>query len=109
MSDEKRKHGRVPLVMEASWEGAGSRSKARTTDISVTGCFIDTQGAVSVGDILNINFIPPDGKPIAVQGRVMYQQRGLGFGVRFIRIPELDRLHLSALLRTGSGETRRTG
>ncbi len=73
MTDEKRKHGRLPLVMEVSWEGSGNKSLARTTDISETGCFVDTLGPVGVGDTLNINLIAPDGKGISVQGQVMYQ------------------------------------
>ena len=98
MTDEKRRHGRIPLVMEASWDGSGSKSVARTTDISVTGCFIDTLGQVGVGDTLNLRFKPPDGEYISVQGKVMYQQTGLGFGVRFTKISDSDRLRLDAIL-----------
>jgi hypothetical protein len=102
MTDEKRKHGRIPLVMEASWEGSGSRSLSRTTDISATGCFIDAQGSVEVGDILNINLIPADGQRISVQG-------GVGFGVRFTKISDSDRLRLDAILKADLQEPRRNG
>ena len=99
MTDEKRKHGRLPLVMEVSWEGSGNKSLARTTDISETGCFVDTLGPVEVGETLNINFVSPDGKGISVQGRVMYQQTGVGFGVRFTKVSDADRLRLAAILK----------
>ena len=98
MIDERRKHGRLPVVLEASWEGSGSRSLARTTDISLTGCFIDTQGEVGIGEIVNIKLITHERNCISVQGVVMYYQRGVGFGVRFTGISEADRLRLNALL-----------
>ena len=108
MTDEKRKHGRASLVMEASWEGSGTRSAARTVDISVTGCFIDTPALVAVGDTLNLKLKPHDGEFISVQGMVMYQQPGLGFGLRFTKISDADRLRLDALLNPDL-QTRRTG
>ena len=99
MNDEKRKHGRQPLVMEASWDGSGIKSRARTVDISATGCFIDTLGQVEVGETLNLKFTVPDGEYISVQGVVKYQMLSLGFGVRFTRIADSDRLRLDALLK----------
>lgn len=108
MSDERREHRRLQLVLEASWEGSGSRSLARTTDISLAGCFIDSQGEVAVGEVVNIKLISSDGNYIAVQGEVMYLQRGVGFGVRFTKISDADRLRLDALLNPDL-QTRRTG
>ena len=99
MTDEKRKHGRQPLVMEASWEESGSKSRARTVDISATGCFIDTLGQVEVGETLNLKLTLPDGEFILVQGVVMNRMPSLGFGVRFTRISDSDRLRLDALLK----------
>ena len=99
MTDEKRKHGRQPLVMEASWEGSGIKSRARTVDISATGCFIDTLGQVEVGETLNLKLTFRDGEHISVQGVVKYQMPSLGFGVRFTRISDSDRLRLDAFLK----------
>jgi len=99
MTDEKRKHGRQPLVMEASWDGSGIKSRARTCDISATGCFIDTLAQAEVGETLNLKLTLPDGEYISVQGVVKYQMPSLGFGVRFTRISDTDRLRLDALLK----------
>jgi hypothetical protein len=98
MTDEKRKHGRQPLVMEASWEGSGIKSRARTVDISATGCFIDTLGEVEVGEKLNLKLTFHDGEYISVQAVVMYRMPSLGFGVRFTKISDSDRLRLDTLL-----------
>ena len=99
MTDEKRRHGRQPLVMEASWDGSGIKSRARTVDISATGCFIDTLAQVELGETLSLKLTLPDGEYISVQGVVKYQMPSLGFGVRFTRISDSDRLRLDALLR----------
>lgn len=98
MTDEKRKHGRQPLVMEASWEGSGIKSRARTVDISATGCFIDTLGEVEVGEKLNLKLTLHGGEYISVQAVVMYRMPSLGFGVRFTKISDSDRLRLDTLL-----------
>lgn len=109
MTDEKRKHARLPLVMEASWEGSGSKSLARTVDISATGCFIDTLGPAEVGETLNLRLTLHDGEYISVEGVVMYRMPSLGFGVRFTKISPSDRLRLDALLDMEAKDTRRTG
>jgi hypothetical protein len=98
MTDEKRRADRVSLVLEVSWEGSGNKSSARTTDISATGCFIDTLGQAEVNDILNLRFKPPDGDYIALEGKVIYQQPGVGFGVRFTRMSDPDRRRLETIL-----------
>ena len=98
MTDEKRKHDRVPVVLEVSWEGSGNKSSARTTDISATGCYIDSLAQVGVNDILNLKFKPPDAEDISVEAKVMYQQVGVGFGVRFTRMSDPDRRRLEAIL-----------
>jgi hypothetical protein len=109
MTEEKRKHGRVPLVMEASWDGSGSRSSARTVDISASGCFIDTLGIVEVGETLNLRLTLNETEYISVQGEVVYRMPGLGFGVQFTKVSDSDQLRLDALLNMEAQDTRRTG
>ena len=94
--------------MEASWEGFGSKSLARTVDISATGCFIDTLAPVEVGETLDLR-LTHDGEYFSMQGVVMYRMPSLGFGVRFTRISDSDRLRLDALLKMDAEDTRRTG
>ena len=98
MTDNKRQHGRFPLVMEAVWEGATGRSQARTTDISEGGCFVDTHGQTGVGEVLSLKLTTPDGDSISVQAEVIYQLPRFGFGVHFKEISDTDRARLKALL-----------
>ena len=103
MTDDKRQHGRFPLVMEAAWEGATGKSQARTTDISEGGCFVDTHGQTAVGEMLTLQLTTPDAESITVQAEVIYHLPRFGFGVRFKQISDSDRARLKALL--GSGGT----
>ncbi len=102
---ENRRHGRFSLVMEVSW----ATSRGRTTDISATGCFIDSLVQVTVGETLDFKLTPSEGEQILVRAEVVYHQPGLGFGIRFKKISDPDRLRLDAILNAEVSETRRTG
>ena len=99
MSDEKRKHERVPVVLEVNWDGGTRTSGARTTDISEGGCFIDTMGHAPVGETIDFKLLLPDGEWIVVRGVVVYELPRTGFGVRFTHISASDRERLQALLK----------
>ena len=109
MTDEKRKRERLPLVIETTWEGSTSKSLARTVDISATGCFIDTLAPVEVGETLNLRLTLHDGEYFSMQALVMYRMPSLGFGVRFTRISDSDRLRLDTLLKMDAEDTRHSG
>jgi hypothetical protein len=98
MTDEKRKHTRLPVVVEVRWEGGTRSSSARTTDISEGGCFVDTMSHAPVGATINFRLITPDGDWIEVEGEVIYELSRTGFGVRFTKISDSDRERLKALL-----------
>ena len=98
MTDEKRKHERLPVIVEVSWEGGARAAVARTTDISEGGCFVDTMSHAPVGRTIQFKLLPPDGEWMAVQGEVVYELPRAGFGVRFTRISDPDQERLRALL-----------
>ncbi len=100
MTDEKRKHERVPVLVEVLWDGGTRRSGARTTDISEGGCFVDTMGHASVGEMIDFKLLLPDGEWITVRGNVVYELPRTGFGVRFTNISDSDRERLKALLKS---------
>lgn len=102
MTEDKRQHGRVSIVMEALWDGSSTRSQARTTDISEGGCFIDSLGQVAVGELLNIRLLSPGGEYISVEAEVVYQMPRFGFGVRFTRISDNDQQRLKELIESRS-------
>jgi PilZ domain-containing protein len=98
MTEEKRRHGRVPVVLEALWDGSTGKSRARTTDVSEGGCFIDSLGHVAVGEILSLKLLAPSGEFITVEAEVIYEMPRFGFGVHFVNLSEDDRQRLKELL-----------
>src|SRR2546425_13288748 len=94
MEEERRAHRRIPLLVEVVWEGATGRYEARTSDMSAAGCFIDTLGRSMVGETINFRVRLPAGDWIDLEGEVMYEQPGTGFGVRFTNLSEFDRQRL---------------
>ena len=99
MSDERRKHNRVPALIELIWEGATGKYEARTSDISTSGCFIDTIARVSVGEMIKFKLRLPAGDWIELQGEVVYTQPNLGFGVCFTTISDSDWKRLEWLVK----------
>ena len=99
MEEERRSHKRVTLLVEILWEGATGKYEARTSDISASGCFIDTIGSVTVGETIKFKVRLPAGEWIKVQGEVMYQHPSMGFGVRFTNLSESDRKRLEWLIK----------
>lgn len=100
MSEEQRQHGRVPLSLTVIWEGA--KNEARTSDISVGGCFVDSIGQVAVGEIISFRLQLPAGEWLDVLGEVTYRLPPTGFGVRFTNLSDADQKRLEVLTDTGA-------
>lgn len=99
MSDERRRHRRVPALFEVVWEGAAGRYEARTSDLSEGGCFVDTIGQASPGDEIAFRLLLPAGGWLELRGEVTYHCPNAGFGVRFTAVPDEDRRRLAWLVR----------
>ncbi len=99
MEEERRAHKRVPLLIELLWQGATGKYEARTSDVSATGCFIDTIGRATVGETIRFKVCLPAGDWIELRGEVMYEQPGTGFGVRFINLAASNRKRLEWLVK----------
>ncbi len=83
MADERRDEDRAPVSLEARWEGMSGKHEARISDISIGGCFVDTQGQVTVGELVIFEVKLPDGDWLTLRGEVVSSQESVGFGVRF--------------------------
>lgn len=100
MSDERRRQGRVRAFIEVVWEGASGRYEARTGDINIGGCFIDSIGEVAVGEKIRFQLRLPKEDWIELQGVVAYKYPNAGFGVRFLNVSsEEDRKRLEWLVK----------
>src|SRR5260370_72395 len=81
---EQRAKPRTNICLEANWDGSSGNYYARTTDLSESGCYIDSLGSVTVGEILGFEIQLPGGEWLYLEGEVMHATPRLGFGVRFI-------------------------
>ena len=99
MEEERRAHKRVPLLVEVLWQGATGKYEARTSDISATGCFIDTIGRATMGETIRFKVRLPAGGWLELRGEVVYEQPGTGFGVLFFNIAEPNRKQLEWLVK----------
>lgn len=99
---DKRKYPRVPAFLEVRWESAGGKYEARTSDISLGGCFIDTIGHVAVGEWVNFKLRPKAGEWIELQGDVQYELPRFGFGVQFRDLSDESKERLEELVNAPS-------
>jgi len=100
-----RRFERVPLSLEVVWEGLGGRHKARTVDVSLGGCFVDTIGHVAVGENVNFRAHLPTGEWTDWQGEVVYEMWPTGFGMKFTALSEGGRKALAELIDTHRKQT----
>jgi hypothetical protein len=97
-SRDQRQDMRVPLRLEISWAAICSGRAAITSDLSVSGCYIESLVAVDVGDMILFNIKLPTGRSMQLLGEVLYQQIPIGFGIRFVRVTDLQRKALAMLV-----------
>ena len=85
---EKREHERKQFFGELLLEFTSGRRKARISDISLGGCYVDSIASVIEGETIRLIITIPSGESIQFAGEVAYVLPGLGFGVRFIGLNE---------------------
>jgi hypothetical protein len=106
MYTQTRKAPRFPFValVEVIELHTDTRLKARTSDLSRQGCYVDTLNPMPDGTTLRLHFNHQDQELDAV-GRVVHSQPNMGMGIQFAEIaasdpPILDRW-LAGLTLTG--------
>jgi PilZ domain-containing protein len=94
MSD-RRSEKRLDVCLDAVWDGKSGNHSARVTDLSEGGCYVDTLGEATTGEILKLKLQLPDGAWMDLTGEVAHQNPPLGFGMRFIDLSgeQLEVLH----------------
>ncbi|MEK6282268.1 MAG: PilZ domain-containing protein [Acidobacteriota bacterium] len=100
MVNDRRQLKREPIFLDVLWEGSGGKHEARTSDISLGGCFVDTIGQVAVGETITLKLCLPTGEWIELQGEVRYELPRFGFGVSFLSLSVENQKKLFALIKT---------
>jgi hypothetical protein len=83
--NERRASPRHFLVLGAEIFDEKSRTKAnaRTTDVSRTGCYLDTMNPFITGAVIRLK-LTLDGETFESRGRVAYTAQGMGMGIAFL-------------------------
>ena len=87
MSD-RRIQERWEVCLDAVWDGKSGNYSARVTDLSETGCYVDSLGEACVGEILAFKLLLPNGEWLELNGEVAHQTPPLGFGMRFVNLTD---------------------
>ena len=98
MRDERRSSKRKRLLLEAKWESMSNTHEARVDDVSVGGCFVNTLGRVELNEEVNLQIQLPSGAWLPLRGHVTSYQPGVGFGVAFTSLSEMETAALNELI-----------
>jgi hypothetical protein len=81
---DRRECPRYPLVVmaEVTVLSSGVKLTARTSDVSRTGCYVDTRAPSSKGTHVQLRLVHR-GEAFETHARVVYSSPGLGMGIRF--------------------------
>jgi len=95
---DRRDAKRLPLILavEVVEVESGTRLSARTSDVSRTGCYIDTLNPSPTGTIVRVK-LSHEGENLDLLARIVYVSPRLGMGVRFDE--SITQEHLSVLDR----------
>jgi len=82
--ENRRNAERLPLILgaEVTEVESGARLSARTSDLSRTGCYIDTLNPTPTGTVVRIK-LTHDSEELELLARIVYLSPRLGMGVRF--------------------------
>lgn len=102
---ENRRATRYPFVAAAEIVDVASRMRlvARTSDIAMDGCYIDTLSPLPAGLTVLIR-IEKDKKQFQATGNIVYAVSGMGLGVSFTQMQPDDREVLRGWIATLKGD-----
>ena len=95
---ERRTSKRVSVSLEAEREGLSGKSSARVSDLSYHGCYIESYGQTTLGEILKFRLKTPTGRWLQISGEVAHHQPMIGFGLRFTEVSREDQAMLLQLI-----------
>ena len=104
MPAERRRSPRHALYLDCTWDGASGLSTIRISDLSVTGCFVDSRATPPVGHRIGVH-VTLGTVPATLYGTVVSTQREIGFAVQFEELDPATRERLLGLLTVARGES----
>ena len=65
------------------WDGLSGEVGARLEDLSLGGCFVNTRGLVTLGELITLEIKLPSGEWLPLRGEVTSYQPAIGFDLVF--------------------------
>ena len=96
---ERRRAPRVRVNLPARWEGALHQETASVTDLSETGCFVLSGGAVQVKELIWLEIRLPEGDTLQFWGEVVDAAYEIGFAVKFNSIADDGEVRLKKFIQ----------
>ena len=97
---ERRRFPRKTFYCEARVEGLGAgRAACRIADISLGGAFVEGLSVLPAGARTQVCFTIL-GREVSARAEVRYSQPGIGMGLRFLALSEVDLATLRTFLVT---------
>ena len=97
---ERRNKRRFDVCLDAIWDGSRGNSRARVTDLSEDGCYVDSMSEATPGETLCLRVLLPSGEWLELTGEVAHSFSSVGFGMRFVDLDAKQFLKLRSLLES---------
>ena len=105
---ERRGATRYEACLDAVWDGTRGTDRARITDLSESGCYVDSICEASEGEILHLRAQMPSGEWLDLVGEVAHASLRLGFGLKFVQMDQIQTEKLRRFIKTLDGSDRST-
>lgn len=86
--DDRRSVNRWDVSLDAIWDGKSGNYTARITDLSDGGCYVDSLGGVTMGELVYLKLKLPGDEWLELKGEVVHHTPPVGFGLRFLDLSE---------------------
>jgi hypothetical protein len=96
MSKERRQRPRVTQPLEGNWHGASGSTRCRISDVSESGCFVQSM-MPSPGEKTTVS-ISIGQSQLTLPGTIVYAERGMGFAMKFDTLGSDDAAALAELV-----------
>lgn len=105
MNQARRAHPRYQLTTTAEFTEleSGARGSARSSDVSLGGCFVDTTSPYPAGKTVKLR-LTRENRSFEAIAEIVCSMAGMGMGLKFIRIEPEKLKVLEAWIRELSGE-----
>jgi hypothetical protein len=99
LMQERRTAERIRLDLKARWEGLMTQGRGAVCDLSSTGCFVLSGGAVRVGEFVKLEIHFPK-EVSSLWGEVVYTVSEIGFALKFTFSGEQEQRSLEGMMAT---------